>query len=73
MFFKVTVDLTDTTFTEDDLHLLDKGLKYNLHKNPKIWTITLAIEADTAVRALPRKTKLINNIQKLINEQNRKK
>jgi uncharacterized membrane-anchored protein YitT (DUF2179 family) len=31
-FSKRTNYMTDITFTDDELHLLDKGLKYNLHK-----------------------------------------
>jgi hypothetical protein len=33
-FSKRTINMTDITFTDDELHLLDKGLKYNLHKKP---------------------------------------
>jgi hypothetical protein len=57
----------------------DKGLKYNLHSKPKTCIKTLAVEAVTAIRTLPEKdqaytTQLVaNNIQKLMNKQNRKK
>jgi nitric oxide reductase activation protein len=36
-FFKRMVNMTDITFSKDELHLLDKGLKYNLHRKPKTW------------------------------------
>jgi hypothetical protein len=34
-FYKRTGDLTNVTFTEAEMRLLDKGLKYNLHYKPK--------------------------------------
>jgi hypothetical protein len=34
--------MTDIVFTEDELQLLNKGLKYNLHSKPKTWIKTLA-------------------------------
>jgi hypothetical protein len=44
--------MTDITFTDDGSHLLDKGLKYNLHNKPQTWIKTLALEADTGIRTL---------------------
>jgi predicted transport protein len=52
-FFKRTINMTDIEFTNDELHLLEKGLKYNLHKKPKDWIKTLALEADTAINNIP--------------------
>jgi hypothetical protein len=47
--------MTDNTFTENELYILDKGLKYNLNSTPKTWIITLALEVDTAIRILSEK------------------
>jgi hypothetical protein len=71
--------MTNITFTEDELHLLDKGLKYNLHRKPKTWVETLALEADTAIRTLPEENQaymrqlVANDIQKLISKENLKR
>jgi hypothetical protein len=71
-FFKRTINLTDTVFTNDELHLLHIGLKYNLHKIHKNWIKTLALEADTAISTIPKKNQpcleqlVANNLQKLI-------
>jgi hypothetical protein len=54
-FFKRTINMTDITFTDDELHLLDKGLKCTLHNKLKNWIKTLALEADTAIGILPEK------------------
>jgi hypothetical protein len=73
------VKVTDNTFTEDELHLLDKGLKCNLCSKPKTCIKTLALEADTAIRTLPdenqacMKELVANNIQILINNKKRNK
>ena len=74
-FFKRTINMTDIIFTDDELNLLDKGLKYNLHKKPKNWIKTLALEADTTIRILPEKNQpyfkqlVANNLQKLIKKE----
>jgi hypothetical protein len=71
--------MNDITFTKDELHLLDKGLKYNLHREPKTWIKSLALEADTAIRTLPEEDQaymrqlVANNITILINKQNQKR
>jgi hypothetical protein len=36
-------------FTEDEIQLLSRGLKYNLHFKPKHWIKTLALEAESAI------------------------
>jgi hypothetical protein len=64
-------------FTENELKLLDKGLKYNLHHKPKTWIKTLAMEVVTVIRELPEKAQgymrrlVANNIGKLMKKQNR--
>jgi hypothetical protein len=40
---------TDTQFTQSEMQLLKKGLKYNLHYKEKNWLETLALEAETAI------------------------
>jgi uncharacterized membrane protein YgaE (UPF0421/DUF939 family) len=39
-------------FTNEEMTLLNKGLKYNLHHKHKRWIQTLALEADTAINLL---------------------
>jgi hypothetical protein len=36
-FYKRIEKLTNVTFTDAEIQLLDKGLKYNLHGKPKSW------------------------------------
>ena len=40
-------------FSEDEITLLNKGLKYKLHYKHKQWITNLALEAETAVNLLP--------------------
>jgi hypothetical protein len=47
------INLTDIKFTEHENQLLQKGLKYNLHVQPKQQIKILAIEAETAINLLP--------------------
>jgi hypothetical protein len=42
-------------FSDDEMQLLNKRLKYNLHHKPKRWLQTLSIKPDTAVDVLPEK------------------
>jgi hypothetical protein len=56
-FFKRVENMTNISFTNEELELLNKGLKYSVHKKPKTWIKTLALEADTAIRSLPQKTR----------------
>jgi hypothetical protein len=51
-FYPRVNNLSNTTFTKDEISLLNKGLKYNLHHKPKQWIQTLAMEADTAINLL---------------------
>jgi hypothetical protein len=54
MFAKRTVNLTNVVFTKVEIHILDKGLKYNLHHTPKNWIQTLAMQAKVGKRQLPK-------------------
>jgi hypothetical protein len=40
---------SDVHFTEEEIQLLSKGPKYNLHFKPKHWLKTLALEVETAI------------------------
>jgi riboflavin synthase len=73
-FYKCTENLI-VTFTEAEVKLLGKALKYNLHYKHRHWILTLATEADTTICKMHAKNHIfmrqivVNNIQKLINEQ----
>jgi hypothetical protein len=43
---------TNIYFTSEEMQLLSKGLKYNLHHKHKKWVETLALEAETAITQL---------------------
>jgi hypothetical protein len=47
------VNNTNIALSNDELALLNKGPKYNLHFKRKNWLHTLAFEADTAITYLP--------------------
>jgi hypothetical protein len=74
-FYKRIENLSNVTFTDNKMQLLNKGLKYNLHHQHKKWIQTLAIKADTAINLLADKDQsytrqfVANNIQKLVNKQ----
>ena len=44
---------TNIRFTNEELTLLNKGLKYNLHHKPKHWIKDLGLEAECAITLLP--------------------
>ena len=52
-FYPRVVNYTNITFTDNELKLLNKGPKYNLHHKPKNWITNLALEAETAISLLP--------------------
>jgi hypothetical protein len=43
---------TNIQFTNEEIQLLNKGLKYTLHHKNKKWLETLALEAETAINLL---------------------
>jgi len=47
------VNLTDIHFSASETTILEKGPKYNIHRKPKNWLQTLALEAETAITHLP--------------------
>ena len=52
-FYPRVINNTDIPFSEPEMSLLQKGLKYNLHSKRQIWLENLALEAETAVPKLP--------------------
>jgi hypothetical protein len=68
-------NLSNTTIANNEMTLLNKGLKYNFHHKPKRWLRTLAIEAETAINLIaPHKQAYIrqtvaNTLKMLINKE----
>jgi hypothetical protein len=52
-FYPRMINDTNIPFTEQEMALLHKGLKYNLHTKRKNWLENLALEAETAISQLP--------------------
>jgi len=52
-FYPRVVNNTDIAFTNKEIALLEKGLKYNLHNKKRNWLTTLALEAERAINSLP--------------------
>jgi hypothetical protein len=69
------VNYTNIQFTTDELMLLNKGLKYNLHHKPKNWLTKIALEAETAINLLYIRLRdyfrflVAHNLQTLINKE----
>jgi hypothetical protein len=52
-FYPRVVNNTNIILSKDEMILLNKGLKYNLHFKRKNWLHTLALEAGAAISFLP--------------------
>jgi hypothetical protein len=52
-FYPRVINDTDIIFSKQEMAMLQKGLKYNLHSKPKNWLQNLALEEETAIQALP--------------------
>ena len=52
-FYPRIIYTTDINFSEQEMTLLEKGPKYNLHSKPKDWIRNLALEAETAITQHP--------------------
>jgi len=52
-FHPRVVNKTNIPFTNEELGLLNKGLKYNLDHKHKHWVNNSALEAENAVTLLP--------------------
>ena len=65
-------------FSNDEMTLLNKGLKYNLNYKRKYWLSNLAIEAEAAITTLPTheqehtRYQVAHNLQKLYKQYDRK-
>jgi hypothetical protein len=71
-------NLTQIQFTKKkEIHLLNKGLQYNLHYKEKLWIETLALEAETAISYLDASEQdhmrhlVANNLKHLVKNQPR--
>jgi hypothetical protein len=69
------VNKTSITFSNEELELLSRGMKYNLSKKRKHWIHNLALEAETAITSLPTgkqdyiRHQVAKNITKLYRQQ----
>ena len=52
-FFPRVVNKTNILFSNNELKLLEKGPKYNIHSHKRNWLTTLALEAETSITHLP--------------------
>jgi len=52
-FYPRVVNKTNIIFSDQELGLLNKSLKYNLSKKQKQWISNLAMEAEMAITLLP--------------------
>jgi len=70
-FYPRVINRTNITFSDEEMTLLNKGLKYNLNYKNKHWLSTLALEAETAISLLPSheqeylRYQVAQNLQKL--------
>jgi hypothetical protein len=52
-FYPRVINNTDIPFSDNEMALLQKGPKYNLHTKNRDWIQNLALEAETAISHLP--------------------
>ena len=77
-FYPRVINKTNVTFTDEEMTLLNKGLKYNLNYKNKHRLSTLVLEAETAISLLPSHEQeylwyqVAHNLQKLYKQQNSK-
>jgi hypothetical protein len=77
-FYPRVINKTNIFFSDDELTLLNKGLKYNLSQKRKHWLSDLAFEAEAAVTLLPPceqehiRYQIALNLQKLYRQHNGK-
>jgi hypothetical protein len=53
MFYPCVINKADIIFSNDELPLLNKDLKYNLNHKHKKWLRTQALQDETATKQLP--------------------
>ena len=74
-FYPRVKNMTDIVFTDEEMILLNKGLKYNLSYKRKHWIRNVALEAENAVTLLPVKEQdhiryqVAYNLEKLYKQQ----
>ena len=51
-FYPTVVNKSNITFTNEENTLLNKGLKYNLHRKKGKWLTNLALEVETSINLL---------------------
>jgi hypothetical protein len=52
-FYLRVINKTDIIFSNDELLLLNKGLKYNLNHKHKNWIRTFVLQPETSINQLP--------------------
>jgi hypothetical protein len=52
-FYPRVINKTNISFTNEEMKLLNKGLKYSLHHKDKHWISNLAVEAEAALSPIP--------------------
>jgi len=52
-FYPRVINNTDITFSDNEITLLNKGFKYNLHQKKRQWLTDIALEAETTINSLP--------------------
>ena len=78
-FHHRVINKTDINLSEQDIALLNKGLKYNLNFRHSNWINRLALEAETAITQLPlseldyMRYRVADNINKLQRQYNHNK
>ena len=77
-FYPRVVNNTNIEFSDEEIALLNKGLKYNLPCNKKYWLSNLALAAEAAITTLPIHEQdyeiyqVAHNLQKLYKRYNEK-
>jgi hypothetical protein len=75
-YYPTVINKTDIQFSNDEMTLLNKGLKYNLTHKGKYWLSNLALEAEAAITILPTheqehiRHQAAHNLQKLYKKHN---
>jgi hypothetical protein len=78
-FYPRVVNKTNIPFTDEELKLLNKGLKYNLSHKRKHWLSKLALEAEAAITLLHTheqeyiRYQVAHNLRKLYRQHNEKR
>jgi hypothetical protein len=52
-FYPRVINNTNITFSDNEMFLLQKGPKYNVHAKRRNWIQNLALESETGITQLP--------------------